>query len=201
VKLSAYLFVAAGALMIPGQAWSHFSLLEPAASLGQDDRGDPQKKWPCGGTTQDAGTPTAAVTAVRGGQMLHIKVAETVYHPGHYRIALARTPEELPVDPETVTRETERGLTAVSAKIDPSPKAPVLADGLFVHTERVPSGTIWETDVRVPNIDCENCTLQVIQWMAGSRFREDGAFSYHHCAALKITADPALPVDAQWLAD
>jgi len=71
---------------------------------------------------------------------------------------------------------------------------------LFAKTEGVPNGTIFETDVRVPHVNCENGTLQVMQWMAGSRYREDGAFSYHHCAALNITADPALPVDAGWLA-
>ena len=33
--------------------------------------------------------------------MLHVKVQETVYHPGHYRIALAvNSPTELPVDPK-----------------------------------------------------------------------------------------------------
>lgn len=198
MRLSAAVLIALGVTAVSSQAWSHFKLVEPATTLNQDDRGDPQKKGPCGGTSQDPGTPSGAVTSVKGGQMLHIKIAETIYHPGHYRIALARTPDKLPADPETVTRETEKGLVAVSAAIEASPKPPVLADGLFVKTERIPNGTIWETDVRVPNVTCENCTLQVIQWMAGSRFREDGGFSYHHCAALNITADPALPVDTQW---
>ena len=38
-----------------------------------------------------------------GGQKLHIKVQETVYHPGHYRIALAvNSPTELPQDPQVL---------------------------------------------------------------------------------------------------
>ena len=44
---------------------------------------------PCGGTNADFGKPTYAVTDVKGGTALHVKVQETVYHPGHYRIALA----------------------------------------------------------------------------------------------------------------
>ncbi len=27
----------------------------------------------------------------------------------------------------------------------------------------------------------------------------DGDFSYHHCAELQITADPAKPIDRAWL--
>jgi hypothetical protein len=38
-----------------------------------------------------AGTPTQALTMVQGGQKFHIEIDETIYHPGHYRIALART--------------------------------------------------------------------------------------------------------------
>ncbi len=134
------------------------------------------------------------------GTQLHIKVKETVYHPGHYRVALAADPTHLPEDPETVTRDTEKGPYSVSAKIDSAPKPPVLVDGLFVHSERFPSGHIWETDVRIPNIDCENCTLQVIQWMAEHGFNAQGGYTYHHCAELKISADPALPRDKGWAA-
>ena len=42
------------------------------------------------GTSTNAGMPTNAVSKVTGGQKLHVKVQETVYHPGHYRIALVR---------------------------------------------------------------------------------------------------------------
>ena len=186
-------------VFIPLQANSHFALLEPTPTLVLDERGDPQKPEPCGGTTSGSAQPTKVVTPIKGGTQLHIKVKETVYHPGHYRIALAAQPLDLPADPETVTRETEKGPYSVSAKIEKDAKPPIIADGVFVHTERVPSGTIWETDVRIPNIDCEKCTLQVIQWMAEHRFNPEGGYTYHHCAELKITADPALPRDAGWL--
>lgn len=198
MKLRIALLLAGSALMMPATASSHFNLMEPAPTLNQDARGNPQKKFPCGGTTADAGTASGAVTTITGGQKLHIKIKETVYHPGHYRIALARNPAGLPVDPETVSRETEKGPFSVSAKIDPAPKPPVLADGLFVHNERPTGDLFWETDVRVPNIDCEKCTLQVIQWMGEHSFGADGGYSYHHCVDMKITVDPKVPVDKEW---
>ena len=78
---------------------AHFKLLEPASWLVEDDRGDPQKLAPCGGTLADPGEPTGAVTAVTGGSKLKIVVNETIFHPGHYRIALARKRNALPPDP------------------------------------------------------------------------------------------------------
>jgi len=195
--LPAAAVLAAAALITP--AYAHFILHAPAASLAQNGLGDPQKLGPCGGTTANPGTPTNVVTEAKGGDTVHIKIQETIYHPGHYRIALAvKSRSELPADPETVTRDTPRGPYSVSAKIDPAPKPPVLADGLFVHTARPEAGSFFETDVKLPNINCEKCSLQVIQWMAEHGVNPDGMFTYHHCADFKITANPGLPIDRRW---
>ncbi len=198
VGLRAALVIAVGTLL-PVAASAHFYLVEPASTLVQSERGDPQKIAPCGGTTKEPGVQSNAETNVKGGSSLHIKVKETIYHPGHYRIALAESVYGLPKDPETTTKPTDKGPWSVSAKIDPNPKAPVLADGLFVHTERVPSGQIWETDVKIPNVNCKRCLIQVVQWMGEHGFNPDGDYSYHHCAALNITADPSKPIDKDWL--
>ena len=83
--------------------------MEPASWIIQDDRGDPQKGFPCGGSNTDYGKPSYAVTQAVGGAKLHLKVMETIYHPGHYRIALAvNSPAELPVDPKATTEPNER---------------------------------------------------------------------------------------------
>ncbi len=83
---------------------AHFKLIAPASWLIENERGDPQKAGPCGGSNTDWGKPSYAVTKVTGGQMLHLKVQETIYHPGHYRVALAvNSPTELPADPTTTT--------------------------------------------------------------------------------------------------
>ena len=57
---------------------AHFKLLEPAPSLVTNDRGDPQKAGPCGGTNTDWGTPSWAITQVVGGENLHLKIQETI---------------------------------------------------------------------------------------------------------------------------
>lgn len=187
--------LSAGLLVTPASA--HFVLESPAASLEQNAIGDPQKLGPCGGTSQDAGTPTGAVTELAGGGTLHLKLRESIYHPGHYRVALARTAAQLPADPETVTREGPRGPLSVSATIAKA-EPPILADGLFPHTSPPARGTFWEADLRVPNVDCENCVVQVIQWMAEHPGVAEGGFSYHHCATVNITRNAELEMDRAW---
>jgi hypothetical protein len=182
---------------VPAITHAHFKLVEPASWIVEDDRGDPQKGFPCGGSNTDAGKPSYAVTQAVGGAKLHVKVQETIYHPGHYRVALAvNSREELPPDPETATKEGPRGPLSVSAVIQNPVKAPVLADGLFVHTAR--STEPFETDVQLPNITCAKCTLQVIEFMAEHGYNNPGGYSYHHCADLQIKADPAKPIDRGW---
>jgi hypothetical protein len=199
MRKSARLFLASLALAgaLPVYADAHFVLVEPASWLVENRLGDPQKAGPCGGTSADAGMPTNIVSQARGGQKLHLKVQETVFHPGHYRVALAvASRAELPPDPEITTRETDKGPWSVSAVIQSPVRPPVLADGLFAHTAR--PAEAFETDIELPNINCEKCTLQIIQFMAEHGRNRDGDFSYHHCADLKITADPAKPLDTRW---
>ena len=182
--------------LVSPRAEAHFKLLAPTSWLMEADNGDPQKAGPCGGTQANPGMPSNVVNKVTGGQKLHIKVQETVYHPGHYRVALAVNRTELPPDPVVTTRESARGPQSVSAVIDKEPKAPVLADGLFAHTARATEA--FETDIEIPNINCAKCTLQVIQFMAEHGLNREGDYSYHHCADLQITADPAKPIDKRW---
>jgi hypothetical protein len=177
-------------------AQAHFKLHEPASWIEEDERGDPQKLAPCGGTLADGGTRTGAVTEVQGGQMLRIVAEETIYHPGFFRIALARRPNWLPDDPVATMKQTEQGPRSASGAISSNPQPPVLVDGLWLHHERFTG--MRETEIEVPNIDCENCFLQVIQFMESHPGVREGDFSYHHCAVLNITADQALPLTEGW---
>ncbi len=183
--------------LAPGVMHAHFKLIEPASWLIEDERGDPQKAGPCGGTNADYGKPSYSVAQATGGSKLHVKVQETIYHPGHYRIALAvNSPAELPVDPKATTMDSDRGPRSVSAEIQSPVQVPVLLDGLFVHTAKVDAP--FETDVTLPNISCRRCTLQVIQFMEQHAVNNPGMFTYHHCAVVQISADPKKPIDAAW---
>ena len=193
------------ALCLSVTADAHFVLISPAASLQQNRLGDPQKIAPCGGvsanpgrgTPPNPGVPSGAVTAVKGGTTLPLMVQESIFHPGHYRVALARTMAQLPPDPKVTTADSGRGLRSQSAEIQNPPVAPVLLDGIFVHTERPTQN--FEAEIPIPNITCPNCVLQVIEFMADHPgIAVDGGHSYHHCAILNITADPAKPIDKRW---
>jgi hypothetical protein len=185
------------ALAAANSVQAHFTLRAPASWIVEDDKGDPQKLAPCGGVEQNPGTPTGASTDVRGGQKLKVVVDETVFHPGHYRIALARKRNLLPPDPEVTMHDTDRGPRSLSAKIETSPQPPLLADGLWPHTEKPTKS--WETEITIPNITCDSCQLQVIEFMAEHPGVRQGGFSYHHCAVLNITPDPSKPTeDARW---
>ncbi|MGB7217539.1 MAG: SCE4755 family polysaccharide monooxygenase-like protein [Vicinamibacterales bacterium] len=184
-------------LVVPAVARAHFKLLEPASWLVEDDRGDPQKGGPCGGSNTDFGKPSYIIGKVVGGSKLHIKVQETIYHPGHYRVALAvNSPLELPLDPVAAVIQTPQGPRSISGTINVPPQPPVLADGLFYHQTRATAP--FETDVTLPNISCPKCTLQVVQFMDQHAFNNPGGYTYHHCADLQITADPNKPRDTGW---
>jgi hypothetical protein len=195
--LIATLFASALAVGTGVVADAHFKLLEPASWIVENERGDPQKAAPCGADPK--AEMSKALTPVKGGSALHLKVTETIYHPGHYRVALAvNSREELPPDPMTFERTTEKGPRSVWGVIQSPPQLPVLADGLFPHYAKPANPQTFETDVQLPNITCPRCTLQVIQFMADHGYNQPGGYSYHHCADLQITADPAKPIDKGW---
>jgi hypothetical protein len=151
--------LALGMAVLPVAADAHFRLLAPTSWIEENQLGDPQKAGPCGGTNADFGKPTYAVTDVKGGSLLHVKVQETVYHPGHYRVALAvNSPTELPLDPKAQTMTNDKGaVMSVSGEVMNPVAPPVLADGLFQHDAKTTDP--FETDVAVPNITCKSCTL------------------------------------------
>ena len=199
------LFAAVVIASLSASADAHFVLISPAASMLMNRLGDPQKIAPCGGvsanpgrgTPANPGVPSGAVTSVKGGTNIPLLVNESVFHPGHYRVALARTIAQLPKDPMVTTAETERGVRSQSAVIQKPAEAPVLLDGIFAHTERPTQ--IFEAEIPIPNITCPNCVLQVIEFMADHPgIAVDGGHMYHHCATLNITADPAKPIDKRW---
>ena len=76
--------------MLPVGTDAHFILVEPASWIEENQLGDPQKVGPCGGepTGENGELLTGAITEVTGGSDLHLKIQETIYHSGHYRVAL-----------------------------------------------------------------------------------------------------------------
>ena len=157
---------------------AHFYLEEPENWVEQGSLGDPQKTGPCG--NEGALRPTGAITAYRTGQTITIQFRETIYHPGHFRVALATEDRsELPPMP-TVTPDSRSDCGSIPI-MDP-PVFPVLADGLLPHTS--PLSGVQEMEVTLPEgVTCDHCTLQIVQWM-----RDHGApCFYYHCADVSIS--------------
>ena len=173
-------------VLLPITAWAHFDLTEPKAADKSTNGG--KGPSPCG-PTADSGI----VTSVQGGTEITVSVTETVTHPGFYRVALATSRNLLPAD--NVVKDKDGKVlppagpgNSASAEFQASPRYPVLADNLFPHTDG--SSKMFSQKIMLPNMNCDKCTLQVIEFMA----QHGPPYFYYHCADLKITADPAKPI-------
>jgi hypothetical protein len=165
-------------------AHAHFLLQAPECSRSQDSLGSPQKLGPCG---DEGGTPTGKITAFQSGQTITIQLDETVFHPGHYRVALAvNDRSELPAEPPVTAGSTT---PCGTVPVQSPPIFPVLADGVLDHTQ--PFSGPQTIQVQLPSdVTCDHCTLQVIEFMSNHGLNNPGGCFYHHCADLKIQSTP-----------
>ena len=174
-------------------AQAHIKLLQPASWAVEDNLGNPQKDGPCGEGQDQEVEETGDVTTFRAGQEITVEWQETIGHPGHFRIAVATDRDDL-FDPEVETTNGD-GVSgdSISAEIMSPVAYPVLVDGLFPRaTVSGAQATPFSTTVTLPDEPCENCTLQVIQFMS----QHAPGYFYHHCANIRIVAaDAELPDD------
>ncbi len=160
---SSVLVLAVSLLTLPATAQAHFTLLAPppASNSTNGGKGDP----PCGPTDM----PSNVVTPVMGGSKLMLKVSETVYHPGFYRIALSiKSRSELPVD--NVVKDASGKVlppagpgNSASADFQTTPVFPVIADNLWAHTSEL---KMLSGESTLPNVICDKGTRQVSEAMA-----------------------------------
>jgi hypothetical protein len=118
------------------------------------------------------------MTPFRPGDTITIQLEETVFHPGHYRVALAlNSPSELPPEPTVTAGASQCG----SVAIQQNPVFPVLADSMLQHTQTLSGQQSFQ--VKLPtNVTCTNCTLQIIEFMSSHA----APCFYHHCANIAI---------------
>jgi MYXO-CTERM domain-containing protein len=162
---------------------AHFRLEAPPAATMQDGQGSPQKTAPCG--PNGAGAPTGAVTTYQAGSTITITIDETIFHPGHYRVALAvNDPSELPAAPPVTPSPSDE---CASTVIQDPPVFPVLADGELAHSNKFAGPQSFE--VTLPSdVICDNCTLQVLEYMSS----HGAPCFYYHCATIAIQEDPVM---------
>ncbi|HEU4408024.1 MAG TPA: SCE4755 family polysaccharide monooxygenase-like protein [Polyangiaceae bacterium] len=174
--------VAAALALAPGEGRAHFYLQEPASWKTQTTVGSPQKLGPCG--NEAGGTPTGVVTAFRTGDKVKVTIKETIFHPGHYRIALGLKGQgDLPPPPPVTPDQTS---ACGSTVIQDPPAFPVLADGVFRHT--APFGSPQSIEITLPeDVTCDACTLQIIEFMSD----HSAPCFYYHCADISISDETA----------
>jgi hypothetical protein len=186
LRRSMYAAAAAIALLplAPGGAHAHFVLRAPACYSEQDDLGLPLKSAPCGQADATPVVETGEVTDFVAGQTITVTVEEMVFHPGHYRIAIAPDMGSLPDDPP-VTADSRS--PCGSTVIDGSPELPLLADGVLMHTTRYTGPQSVEVTLP-PDFTCDHCVLQVIEFMSNHGLNVPGGCFYHHCANVTVQA-------------
>ncbi|UJR82943.1 SCE4755 family polysaccharide monooxygenase-like protein [Sandaracinus amylolyticus] len=163
--------------LAPREVGAHFFLEEPSSWRDQNALGDPQKTGPCG--NEGSAAETGAVTAYRTGETITITLRETIFHPGHFRVALAVDDRsELPAPPPVTPGSTDCGTVPI---MDP-PVFPVLADGVLPHTSALSGEQTIEVTLPA-GVTCDHCTLQIMQWMSN----HGAPCFYYHCADISIT--------------
>ncbi len=217
--------VGAALVLVATPASAHFDLMSPASwSVDNLSDGTPEKLGPCGNegkpvlAKDDAGQPI--VTAVQEGGMITVSIMEVVFHPGHYRISLSTAWADagdtlqsgFPADPLVTIGATNSGTMVCPGGADlknpcgsvpveqgPFPVAVpgvgwVLADDVFEHCTQF-------TDVQTikvalpPGVSCNECALQVLEFMSDHGLNNPGGCFYHHCANLSISGQ-SVPVEA-----
>ncbi len=156
--------VAVTLALLAGTAHAHLDLLSPTP------RTKMLKQGPCGAGPNDPRGPTVAT--YKPGEKIMLTWNEYVDHPGHFRVAFDSDGQDIFVDP--------KGFDDVSG--GPG----VLVDGIADK-----NGGDYMFEVTLPNIECDNCVLQVIQVMTDKPPYGDGNDMYYQCADIALEGEVA----------
>jgi MYXO-CTERM domain-containing protein len=169
-----------------------------------------QKAYPCGAIGQEA-APTKHT--FRPGQTITVRYTETIGHEGNFRAAFAPTLADLdapigcgdirPLGPD----DGNANMTILADGFNLSPSANDTAMGCpgRVGDRVATSGVPYTIDVTLPNVECTDCYLQMIQFMTDKPpldpdpnltgigqvpATNGGNDLYFRCAMVTLTNDP-----------
>ncbi len=125
-----------------------------------------QKTGPCG-RANDTGRGQN-VTVFRPGETITVMWRETINHPGHFRISFDDDGQDGFADPAAY----DDFYTVPSVIADDIPDI---------------NGGMTSLEITLPNIECDNCTLQVTQIMYDKPPYGDGNDLYYQCADLTLS--------------
>ncbi|MDQ3035334.1 MAG: hypothetical protein M3Y87_23215 [Myxococcota bacterium] len=140
----------------PLSARAHVTMTSPTPRYGPSEQKDP----PCG---RLGGTRTDRVAVYEPGATITVEWDETVDHAGHYRIAFDAEGDDDLAEPAGADWITPDGVMVLADDI---------ADSRGGH---------YTSTITLPDVECESCTLQLIQVMYGR-----GDPYYYQCADLAL---------------
>lgn len=151
------------------------------------------KTAPCGQAGSTRGTE---VFTYRPGDTINVSVTETIPHPGYFRISFDDDGDDDFVIPEGTEGEfgdaaCENHPLCGPGNGDYCSNETVLLDHLNPHPAGGQKTYTWS--VTLPDVECDNCTLQIIQMMNdfGPHAPQDypDADIYYHCIELVLSED------------
>lgn len=160
-------------LLAAAPATAHVRLTAPTSRYG-----DEMKAGPCG---RLGGVRSANVSTFAPGQVIEVTFDEIIDHPGYFRIAF---------DPA--------GQAALGSPIyDPGGGTWSNPAGVTVLADRIPDAAVGPThgavQVTLPDVECQACTLQLIQVMTDKPPFDGGDDFYFQCADLVLLRTPGGP--------
>lgn len=172
-------FLLLAMVSLPVPALAHVDLDDPPMRSGGD-----QKQNPCANAS-----PSATRTEYVGGSTITVSWRETINHPGYFLISLDPDGSDFDGDGDGVGDHPESPNVAGFSSGDGSL---VL---LRVEDTNTTSGATISAEVTLPDIDCDQCTLQLIQMMSDKTPTNARPTDhiYFRCADIKIVGTGAGP--------
>jgi uncharacterized protein (TIGR03382 family) len=168
-------------------AQAHIHLLKP---LSRTDDLTKLKEQHCGDPLQ---TRTTRVTTFKPGETITVEWKETINHPGWFRIAFQPNGEVFGIPPAS------NGPTGGGAASNyPTENLTGMTDpmnGSMILMDRIADGpvdVVRTASVTLPNMECTNCTLQIIQMMTDKDPYSIDTMSddiYFQCADITLAAN------------
>jgi hypothetical protein len=178
VKSPRALLALSVALFAASPAAAHIGLISPPSRYGQDILKFP----PCG---LGGGQRTNNVLVLEPGATIDVRWDEYIDHPGHFRISFDDNGDDDFVDPPCLSR-----CNTTDPVIEFNSNSTVLLDNI----PDTPRGGESTVRVTLPDIECENCTLQVIQVMTDKPpYETPGNDIYYQCVDLALRRSVPLP--------
>jgi len=165
MRLRNLLLFTALAVLLPREAMAHIEITSHTTRYGVGV----QKAPPCG-LLGGAG-PGDTVYTYAPGQTITLSWHEFIDHPGHYRVAFDDAGDDGFADPASAA--------------DLFNNATVMLDGIADESDVHD----YEVELTLPDVECEACTIQILQVMTDKPPFGDGNDMYYHCIDVRLVAD------------